>query len=122
MPYTWGLLSSIPRLDRERPEQLVGIRGTPPDMTAPPSGCRFAPRCSFAREICNERVPDLLPMVPAGSDHRARGWGTADVVEGGWLRGIDWYAAQEEANKEADVADLDGPLSSNEEPPSEAQE
>ena len=44
-PYTWGLLGSITRVDRPRPERLPSIGGAPPSLVAPPEGCRFRPRC-----------------------------------------------------------------------------
>jgi peptide/nickel transport system ATP-binding protein len=47
-PYTWGLLGSMPRLDRERTERLLPIKGTPPSLINVPSGCPFNPRCEFA--------------------------------------------------------------------------
>jgi peptide/nickel transport system ATP-binding protein len=46
-PYTWGLLSSMPRLDRDRQDRLVPIAGTPPSLIDVPSGCAFHPRCRF---------------------------------------------------------------------------
>ena len=48
-PYTWGLLGSMPRLDRERTERLLPIKGTPPSLINVPSGCAFHPRCAYAR-------------------------------------------------------------------------
>jgi oligopeptide/dipeptide ABC transporter ATP-binding protein len=54
MPYTWGLLGSIPRLDRPRPERLYSIKGTPPSLINPPRGCKFRPRCPYAFEKCTE--------------------------------------------------------------------
>jgi oligopeptide/dipeptide ABC transporter ATP-binding protein len=53
-PYTWGLLGSIPRLDRPRPEKLYSIPGSPPSLIAIPQGCRFRPRCAHAFEHCLE--------------------------------------------------------------------
>ena len=50
-PYTLGLLRSVPDFDVVR-ERLSSIPGAPPDLAEPPSGCRFHPRCSFAREDC----------------------------------------------------------------------
>jgi len=47
-PYTWGLLGSMPRLDRERTERLRPINGTPPSLINVPSGCPFHPRCAYA--------------------------------------------------------------------------
>jgi peptide/nickel transport system ATP-binding protein len=48
-PYTWGLLGSMPRLDRERTERLKPIKGTPPSLINVPSGCPFHPRCAYAQ-------------------------------------------------------------------------
>ena len=47
-PYTWGLLGSMPRLDREPTERLKPIQGTPPSLINVPSGCPFHPRCTYA--------------------------------------------------------------------------
>jgi peptide/nickel transport system ATP-binding protein len=46
-PYTWGLLESVPRFDRERESRLVPIPGSPPSLLDPPSGCPFHPRCRY---------------------------------------------------------------------------
>jgi peptide/nickel transport system ATP-binding protein len=46
-PYTWGLLGSMPRMDRERTERLIPIKGSPPSLINVPSGCPFHPRCAF---------------------------------------------------------------------------
>ncbi len=58
-PYTWGLLGSIPRLDRERPPRLPAIAGAPPTLGAMPAGCRFAPRCAHAFDRCAHELPEL---------------------------------------------------------------
>ncbi|WP_181043657.1 ABC transporter ATP-binding protein [Actinokineospora auranticolor] len=47
-PYTWGLLGSMPRLDRERSERLQPIKGSPPSLINVPEGCPFNPRCAYA--------------------------------------------------------------------------
>ena len=57
MPYTWGLLGSIPRLDRPRPERLHTIEGAPPSLIRLPEGCKFRPRCPHAFEKCKEEPP-----------------------------------------------------------------
>jgi oligopeptide/dipeptide ABC transporter ATP-binding protein len=57
-PYTWGLLGSIPRLDRPKPERLHSIKGTPPSLINLPEGCKFRPRCPHAFEKCTEE-PEL---------------------------------------------------------------
>jgi peptide/nickel transport system ATP-binding protein len=51
-PYARGLLTAVPRLDRGRAAKLSTIDGAPPNLLAPPSGCRFRPRCRFAIEKC----------------------------------------------------------------------
>jgi oligopeptide/dipeptide ABC transporter ATP-binding protein len=53
-PYTWGLLGSIPRLDRPKAERLHSIEGTPPSLINLPQGCKFRPRCPHAFEKCME--------------------------------------------------------------------
>jgi len=68
-PYTIGLMKSVPRLDAEERERLVPIEGSPPDLLAPPKGCKFAPRCQYAMKICQEYEP---PLVTVGTGHRAR--------------------------------------------------
>jgi peptide/nickel transport system ATP-binding protein len=66
-PYTWGLLGSIPRLDRPKPRRLTAIPGQPPSLIDPPGGCAFAPRCPHTFDICRTRTPPLTDRV--GSDH-----------------------------------------------------
>jgi peptide/nickel transport system ATP-binding protein len=61
-PYTWGLLSSIPRLDEEKRERLNPIRGLPPSLILVPPGCAFHPRCPYRFEPCDKEIPALLPV------------------------------------------------------------
>jgi peptide/nickel transport system ATP-binding protein len=70
-PYTWGLLRSIPRLDRPRDEPLVPIPGRPPSLVDPPRGCRFYARCPYEPDPARENHPDL-ETVPDESDHTVR--------------------------------------------------
>jgi peptide/nickel transport system ATP-binding protein len=61
-PYTWGLLSSMPRLDRERQDRLVPIPGTPPSLIDLPQGCAFHPRCAYChltRGLSTSQVPAM---------------------------------------------------------------
>jgi peptide/nickel transport system ATP-binding protein len=62
-PYTWGLLHSIPRLDRSREEPLVPIPGRPPSLIALPSGCPFNPRCAYVLERHRRVAPQLKPVA-----------------------------------------------------------
>jgi peptide/nickel transport system ATP-binding protein len=61
-PYTWGLLQSIPRLDRPRDEPLIPISGRPPSLIALPSGCSFHPRCPYVRDRHRRVEPKLEPV------------------------------------------------------------
>ena len=57
MPYAWGLLGSVPRMDRERQTRLLPISGQPPSLINVPSGCAFHPRCAFKGHVEGDRVP-----------------------------------------------------------------
>jgi oligopeptide/dipeptide ABC transporter ATP-binding protein len=63
-PYTLGLLRAVPDFDKVK-DMLDSIPGIPPDLVAPPTGCRFRPRCSFAQDDC--AVGDF-PVFPLGDD------------------------------------------------------
>ncbi len=73
MPYTLGLLTSIPRMDRDQSERLDPIRGNPPSPLRHPSGCVFHPRCNYTDRVpgdaCATVRPELLPSAP---DHLVR--------------------------------------------------
>jgi peptide/nickel transport system ATP-binding protein len=60
MPYTEALLQSIPRLNQASHSRLAMIPGRPPDLVNPPTGCRFAPRCAYARDLCTREEPTLV--------------------------------------------------------------
>ncbi len=62
-PYTVGLLNSIPKIGEDVKQALVPIPGLPPDLLAPPSGCRFRPRCRYRQEKC-ETPPPLAEVAP----------------------------------------------------------
>ena len=74
-PYTQGLLGSIPRLESDNRRALVTIPGLPPDLTNPPLGCRFAPRCPRATEQCVAQEPPLTGEDP---EHRFSCWHPVD--------------------------------------------
>ena len=72
-PYTFGLLNSMPRLDRERAERLDPIPGTPPSLINLPSGCAFHPRCAFKETVGNNRcVKERPELFAVTSAHRSR--------------------------------------------------
>src|SRR5918911_712073 len=76
MPYTWGLLGSIPRLDRPKQERLHSIKGTPPSLIRTPTGCKFRPRCPHAFDKCMEE-PALENRVE-DPGHLDRCWLTVE--------------------------------------------
>jgi oligopeptide/dipeptide ABC transporter ATP-binding protein len=71
-PYTWGLLGSITRMDRDRPRRLPAIPGLPPSLVHPPEGCHFRPRCPHEFDEC-PRVPALEQRVQT-EGHEDRCW------------------------------------------------
>ena len=74
-PYTWGLLGSLARLDRPRTERLAQIAGAPPSLLDPPSGCRFAARCAFQFDRCDQPPP----LDRDGGTHLDRCWLGSDT-------------------------------------------
>lgn len=80
-PYTQGLLKSIPRLDQDSSEKLFNIKGSVPDLSEMPKGCRFCTRCPEARPLCETREPGLAEI----DGHKVRCW--KYDREGGWEHG-----------------------------------
>jgi peptide/nickel transport system ATP-binding protein len=72
-PYTWGLLGSITRVDKPRPERLPAIAGLPPSLADRPEGCHFRPRCPHEFAQCTT-VPPLEARKPGDAAHRDRCW------------------------------------------------
>jgi oligopeptide transport system ATP-binding protein len=70
MPYTQGLLASLPRLDDSEHRRLEPIAGQPPNLLRLPPGCAFAPRCAYRMPICDQPVP----IYEFGEGHVARCW------------------------------------------------
>jgi len=76
-PYTQLLLSAAPDPDRTEPPH-IDDRGAPPSLSAPPSGCRFHPRCPFAMDICKREVP---PSITVAAGHTAACWLHVDTAQ-----------------------------------------
>jgi peptide/nickel transport system ATP-binding protein len=72
-PYTWGLLGSITRIDKPRPDRLPAIGGMPPSLASPPEGCHFRPRCPHEFEACRQDPP-LEGRIEGEPWHRDRCW------------------------------------------------
>jgi peptide/nickel transport system ATP-binding protein len=66
MPYTKSLMRSIPKIEDPSHSRLFAIPGRPPDLVHPPRGCRFAPRCAYARQTCTQEEPPLTPATSPG--------------------------------------------------------
>jgi oligopeptide/dipeptide ABC transporter ATP-binding protein len=76
-PFTQGLLRSVPNIKLDGSE-LYKMTGAPPDLTHPPSGCRFHPRCPFVMDICREEIP---PLETIEADQLAACWLYPSVLE-----------------------------------------
>ena len=70
-PYTWALLSSVPKLAKESKQELYTLQGTPPDLILPLEYCPFAARCEFCMPICKEQMP---PETVLSDTHRLSCW------------------------------------------------
>lgn len=70
-PYTLALLGSVPKLGWKSKQPLQTIKGTPPDLIAPPKGCAFARRCQYCMNICLEKEPDATGFE---NEHHASCW------------------------------------------------
>jgi peptide/nickel transport system ATP-binding protein len=99
MPYTAGLLGSVPRLGAPRGQRLVPIPGAPPSLVTPPPGCAFAPRCPLAIDDCLTAEPALSSVAPGHSAACIR----TDLVTG--RSAADIYGVATEAPQ----APQDGP-------------
>jgi peptide/nickel transport system ATP-binding protein len=69
-PYTWGLLGSMPRIDRERSERLIPIKGTPPSLIRVPRGCAFNPRCAYAKLTGGASTTERPELLDIGNGHK----------------------------------------------------
>lgn len=73
MPYTQGLLASVPRMDRPHTDRLTAIPGQPPSMIALPTGCSFNPRCTRKSEVSGSRCETEMPQLTIRSgEHLSR--------------------------------------------------
>ncbi|TYB70208.1 ABC transporter ATP-binding protein [Nonomuraea sp. PA05] len=71
-PYTWGLLGSMPRLDREPTERLLPIKGSPPSLINVPSGCAFHPRCPYAERTQGKADTEVPALAETEGGHLVR--------------------------------------------------
>ncbi|MEV6347116.1 ABC transporter ATP-binding protein [Actinoplanes sp. NPDC051851] len=92
MPYTIGLLGSIPRLDMGERQRLTPIEGVPPSMVALPAGCPFAPRCPMRIAVCEQSEPELLGVVTDDAGRLAACHRSTEIAERE-LTGAEVFAA-----------------------------
>ncbi|MEV4097653.1 ABC transporter ATP-binding protein [Streptosporangium saharense] len=98
MPYTMGLLGSIPRLDTGGGRPLVPIAGSPPSPVALPPGCPFEPRCPIAVPACSEKEPALEPV--GAPDHLAACVRAGEIEAEGWSPAEVYRVAEPKAPSE----------------------
>jgi len=107
-PYTWSLLRSVPRVDEARKDRLVSIRGLPPDLSHPPPGCKFHPRCPFVIDRCKADPEPGLTDV--GVNQVARCWVLMRNVNEEGIAAAKASALSKEAaaKLKADVVEVEG--------------
>jgi peptide/nickel transport system ATP-binding protein len=87
-PYTWGLLTSMPRLDRMTSRRLIPIKGTPPSLIRLPTGCSFHPRCAY-EPLTDGLGTTIMPdLVPSEGGHLVRCHLTAQQRREIWQKEI----------------------------------
>ena len=82
-PYTEALLSAVPRTDPDHVSQRIVLPGDVPDPSDPPPGCKFNPRCRYAKDVCSQQTPDWRELR---SDH----WVACHLAEDLKLEGLDY--------------------------------
>ena len=88
-PYTWGLLGSMPRLDRDQQDRLIPVKGSPPSLINVPSGCAFNPRCPYADVPKDNVTRTVRPeLTEVGSRHWAACHMTQEQRERIWTEEI----------------------------------
>lgn len=96
MPYTIGLLGSLPRLDSKKETQLASVRGNPPSMLQLPTGCPFVPRCPIATPECSQGEPPLVAVADeASEDPHMSACVRAQEIRGGLLDYQDIFPTPE---------------------------
>ena len=108
MPYTMGLLGSIPRIDAQPGTKLTPIEGSPPGLVNLPPGCPFTPRCPMRVDVCREKEPELLPMSTSGEQHFAACHRSAEIEQRN-LIGSDVFPVSEPTSASSSSRHEDGP-------------
>jgi peptide/nickel transport system ATP-binding protein len=103
-PYAWGLLGSMPRLDRARTERLIPIPGTPPSLINVPSGCPFHPRCAYAAQTNGKSVSEVPLLRPVGPGHEVACHLTTDEQRRIWSELLAKQLAPASSNSQGEDA------------------
>ncbi|WP_246955538.1 ABC transporter ATP-binding protein [Brachybacterium sp. Marseille-Q7125] len=101
MPYTIGLIRSVPRVDRYANGPLATIDGQPPNLLTEPTGCTFAPRCPLATEACTDGEPDLREV----SDRHLAACVRSDELVSGAVDTTELFAADTTEHEQIDRAE-----------------
>lgn len=121
MPYTIGLLGSLPRPDQDASEPLASVEGNPPSVLKEPTGCPFAPRCPIATDVCLNGEPSLRTSpgsetIAQGDEHLVACARAEEIVSNGWKHS-DTYPipdafsappADQDRNKREEVLNVEG--------------
>lgn len=108
MPYTIGLLRSIPRIDAVEHGRLASIGGAPPLPTHLPEGCAFAPRCPAATPECTTQLPELVTLSPTRQAACVRHAEVPALAAAGKLFAAEQYSAQQATTSHSVVVDVKG--------------
>ncbi|MEV4799820.1 ABC transporter ATP-binding protein [Nonomuraea sp. NPDC049421] len=87
-PYTWGLLGSMPRLDREPTERLLPIKGSPPSLINVPPGCAFHPRCPYSERTAGKATTEVPALAETEGGHLVRCHMSRDERQSLWVNEI----------------------------------
>src|SRR5699024_10610026 len=107
MPYTMGLLRSVPNMLTAGKKRLVPLEGRPPNLAQLPPGCPFADRCPAVQDRCLESEPELIAEF--GDGHQAA-CHRADEIVAGTLKPSDIFPRPPHVPREATVAEGHAPV------------
>jgi oligopeptide/dipeptide ABC transporter ATP-binding protein len=107
MPYTLGLLGSLPRLDRAERARLTPIKGSPPSLLNLPPGCPFTPRCPLARDVCDRDEPELVNL--AGAEQHASACHFREEIAGATAASVFGTTTDDTAIPDATPSEVPAP-------------
>lgn len=108
MPYTIGLLKSVPRLDAAPGTRLASIPGSPPSPTVISTGCAFSDRCPVSTSECETSIPNLIELEPYHHAACIRTSEISDLVANGKLFGSEVHASSQRQTSDETVLEISG--------------